>query len=143
MTEGLNGRLKGHDLDLGDPKNRLAHGRVAQTILVARLVTVANDHFLDVWRHIHQPQASPAHPPTSSRSQQSASTARRSRAGAGHHPSHNAHFRSPCRSTQPGAGIGMPSDANSDLHQRPDTTRAFPDTCSAAPKTGRTRFGNP
>ncbi len=37
----------------------------------------------------------------------------------------------------------MPSDANSDLHQRPDTTRAFPDTCSAAPKTGRTRFGNP
>ncbi|GAA3509889.1 hypothetical protein GCM10023075_71270 [Streptosporangium album] len=54
MTEGLNGRLKGHDLDLSDPKNRLAHGRVAQTILVALLVTVANDHFLDQWRHIHQ-----------------------------------------------------------------------------------------
>lgn len=59
MTEGLNGRLKGHDLDLGDPKNRLAHGRVAQTILVALLVTVANDHFLDQWRHIHQPPDEP------------------------------------------------------------------------------------
>ncbi|WP_214105812.1 hypothetical protein [Acrocarpospora catenulata] len=44
---------------------------------------------------------------------------------------------------RPGAGIGMPSDASSDLHQRPDTTRAFPDICSAAPKPGRTRFGNP
>ncbi|MEU4230075.1 hypothetical protein AB0F17_37780 [Nonomuraea sp. NPDC026600] len=59
MTEGLNGRLKGHDLDLSDPKNRLAHGRVAQTILVALLVAVANDHFLDAWRHIHQPPAEP------------------------------------------------------------------------------------
>lgn len=61
-TEGLNGRLKGHDLDLGDPKNRLAHGRVAQTILVALLVTVANDHFLDQWRHIHEPQDEPDTP---------------------------------------------------------------------------------
>ncbi|WP_181871147.1 hypothetical protein [Sphaerisporangium album] len=59
MTEGLNGRLKGHDLDLSDPKNRLAHGRVAQTILVALLVTVANDHFLDAWRHTHQPPDEP------------------------------------------------------------------------------------
>ncbi|WP_431916365.1 hypothetical protein [Nonomuraea jabiensis] len=58
-TEGINGRLKGHDLDLGDPKNRLAHGRVAQTILLALLVTVANDHFLDVWRHTHQPPDEP------------------------------------------------------------------------------------
>ncbi|MGI5293056.1 hypothetical protein ACQEVF_58450 [Nonomuraea polychroma] len=58
-TEGLNGRVKGHDLDLGDPKNRLAHGRVAQTILLALLVTVANDHFLDQWRHIHQPPDEP------------------------------------------------------------------------------------
>jgi hypothetical protein len=65
MTEGLNGRLKGHDLDLADPKNQLAHGRVAQTILIALLVAVANDHFLDQWRHIHQPPTSPTHPPTS------------------------------------------------------------------------------
>ncbi|WP_336216969.1 hypothetical protein [Nonomuraea sp. LPB2021202275-12-8] len=58
-TEGLNGRVKGHDLDLGDPKNRLAHGRVAQTILLALLVTVANDHFIDQWRHTHQPPDEP------------------------------------------------------------------------------------
>ncbi|WP_433367417.1 hypothetical protein [Streptosporangium sp. CA-115845] len=62
MTEGLNGRLKGHDLDLGDPKNRLAHGRVAQTILIALLVAVANDHFLDQWRHTHQPPDEPDAP---------------------------------------------------------------------------------
>ncbi|TDC99073.1 hypothetical protein E1292_32945 [Nonomuraea deserti] len=61
-TEGLNGRIKGHNLDLGDPKNRLAHGRVAQTILVALLVTVANDHFLDQWRHTHQLQNEPITP---------------------------------------------------------------------------------
>ncbi|MGW4962927.1 hypothetical protein ACWEPL_37400 [Nonomuraea sp. NPDC004186] len=59
MTEGLNGRLKGHDLDLSNPKNRLARARVAQTILVALLVTVTNDHFLDQWRHIHEPQDEP------------------------------------------------------------------------------------
>ncbi|WP_433434922.1 hypothetical protein [Nonomuraea sp. CA-141351] len=58
-TEGLNDGLKGHDLDLGDPKTRLAHGRVAQTILVALLVTVANDHFLDQWRRIHEPADEP------------------------------------------------------------------------------------
>ncbi|MEV4250257.1 hypothetical protein AB0J63_43490 [Streptosporangium canum] len=123
MTEGLNGRLKGHDLDLSDPKNRLAHGRVAQSILVALLVAVANDHFLDQWRHIHQP---PDEPDTSADIPEiPAERLDRSRVGAGHHPSHNPHFRSPCRNTQPGAGIAMPSDANSDLYQRPDTTRAF------------------
>ncbi|MEU4704774.1 hypothetical protein [Nonomuraea dietziae] len=47
---------------MSDPKNRLAHGRVAQTVLVALLVTVANDHFLDQWRHTHQ---SPDEPDTS------------------------------------------------------------------------------
>ncbi|MGW0058402.1 hypothetical protein ACWDTT_00555 [Streptosporangium sandarakinum] len=62
MTEGLNGCLKGYDLDLGDPKNRLAHGRAAQTILVALLIAVANDHFLDQWRHIHQPPSGPDTP---------------------------------------------------------------------------------
>ncbi|MEU4235648.1 hypothetical protein AB0F17_66270 [Nonomuraea sp. NPDC026600] len=58
-TEGINGRVKGHDLDLGDPKNRLAHGRVAQTILAALIVAVANDHFLDAWRHTQQPPDEP------------------------------------------------------------------------------------
>ncbi|MFF4194440.1 hypothetical protein [Nonomuraea sp. NPDC001831] len=61
-TEGLNGRIKGHDLDLGDPKHRLAHGRVAQTILVALLIAVANDHFLDQWRQTHEPQDEPITP---------------------------------------------------------------------------------
>ncbi|MEU7458217.1 hypothetical protein [Streptosporangium roseum] len=58
-TEGINGRVKGHDLDLGDPKNRLAHGRVAQTILAALIVAVANGHFLDAWRHTQQPPDEP------------------------------------------------------------------------------------
>ncbi|MER5426297.1 hypothetical protein [Streptosporangium roseum] len=59
MTEGLNGRLKDHDLDLSDPKSGLAYGHVAQTILVALIVAVANDHFLDQWRHIHLPPDKP------------------------------------------------------------------------------------
>ncbi|MEV4889909.1 hypothetical protein AB0K48_11030 [Nonomuraea sp. NPDC055795] len=62
MTEGINGRVKGHNLDLSDPKNRLAHGRVAQTILVALLVTVANDHFLDTWQSTHQHPDEPGAP---------------------------------------------------------------------------------
>ncbi|MER6579689.1 hypothetical protein [Nonomuraea sp. NPDC001023] len=61
-TEGINGRLKGHGPDLGNPKNRLAHGRVAQTILIALLVTVANDDFLDQWRYTHQLQNEPITP---------------------------------------------------------------------------------
>ncbi|MFI6599107.1 hypothetical protein ACIBHX_22845 [Nonomuraea sp. NPDC050536] len=60
MTEGINGRVKSFDIDLGDPKNRLAHGRVAQTILTALMVAVANDHFLDAWRQTHQPEPVPA-----------------------------------------------------------------------------------
>ncbi|RSN08361.1 hypothetical protein DMB42_20160 [Nonomuraea sp. WAC 01424] len=63
QTEGLNGRLKGFALDLGEPKNRLAHGRVAQSILAALIVTVANDDFLDQWRHTHQPEHIAIQPP--------------------------------------------------------------------------------
>ena len=142
-TSGINGRLKGHDLDLSDPKNRLAHGRVAQTILVALLVTVANDHFLDQWRHTTSPKTCPSHPPTPRRLQSSPSTAHHPQARADHHPPHKPQNPSPHRSTQPTAGFAMPNGRISVLHQRPDTTRAFPDTCSAAPKPGRTRFGNP
>lgn len=46
-----------------DPKNRLAHGRVAQSILVALIVTVAGDHFLDQWRRLHRPETAAAVPP--------------------------------------------------------------------------------
>ena len=49
-------------LDIGDPKNRLAHGRVAQALLVALVVTVAKDHFLDTWRRRHQHQPDPVAP---------------------------------------------------------------------------------
>ncbi|MFE0102961.1 hypothetical protein [Streptomyces sp. NPDC059009] len=49
QTEGINGILKGHRIDISEPKNRLAHGRVAQTLLVALMVTVANLMILDVF----------------------------------------------------------------------------------------------
>ncbi|MGI5286695.1 hypothetical protein ACQEVF_25615 [Nonomuraea polychroma] len=52
-TEGINGRLKGHHIDLSDPKNRLAHGRVAQTLLAALMVAVANEFILLAWRQVH------------------------------------------------------------------------------------------
>ncbi len=45
-TEGINGHLKGHHIDLGDPKSRLAHGRVAQTLLAALMVAIANELIL-------------------------------------------------------------------------------------------------
>jgi hypothetical protein len=52
-TECINGRLKGHHIDLGDPKNRLAHGRVAQILLAALMVATANELILLAWRQAH------------------------------------------------------------------------------------------
>ncbi|GAA3409180.1 hypothetical protein GCM10018952_09000 [Streptosporangium vulgare] len=52
-TEGVNGRIKGHHIDIGDPMNRLAHGRVAQTLLAALMVCLANQHILLSWRQVH------------------------------------------------------------------------------------------
>ncbi|WP_405141997.1 hypothetical protein OG589_32825 [Sphaerisporangium sp. NBC_01403] len=49
QNEGLNGRLKGHHIDLADPKNRLAHGQAAQTVLVALMVCIGNLHILATW----------------------------------------------------------------------------------------------
>ncbi|MFE7661658.1 hypothetical protein [Streptomyces celluloflavus] len=40
--EGANGRLKSHDINIADPGKRLAHGRVAQTILLALMVCSSN-----------------------------------------------------------------------------------------------------
>ncbi|MER6946488.1 hypothetical protein ABT294_20880 [Nonomuraea sp. NPDC000554] len=54
-----NGRLKGHHIDLGDPKNRLAHGRVAQTLLAALMVAVANELILLAWRQAHEHREPP------------------------------------------------------------------------------------
>lgn len=49
QNEGINGILKGHRIDIAEPKNRLAHGRVAQTLLVALMVTIANLTILDTY----------------------------------------------------------------------------------------------
>ncbi|GAA4234272.1 hypothetical protein FHR32_002742 [Streptosporangium album] len=53
-TEGINGRMKGQVIDLADPRNRLAHGRVAQTLLVALMVCIANQQILLSWRQINE-----------------------------------------------------------------------------------------
>ncbi|MCH0559174.1 hypothetical protein [Streptomyces sp. MUM 16J] len=49
QNEGINGQLKGHKVDISEPKNQLAHGRVAQTLLVALMVTIANLTILDTF----------------------------------------------------------------------------------------------
>ncbi|MFE0135298.1 hypothetical protein ACFWY6_27560 [Streptomyces sp. NPDC059037] len=49
QNEGINGILKGHRIDISEPKNRLAHGRVAQTLLTTLMVTIANLMILDVF----------------------------------------------------------------------------------------------
>ncbi|GHA12406.1 hypothetical protein GCM10010329_39300 [Streptomyces spiroverticillatus] len=60
QNEGLNGTLKGHRIDISEPKNRLAHGRVAQTLLVALMVATANLMILDTYfqttRGMHLPE---------------------------------------------------------------------------------------
>jgi hypothetical protein len=50
-NEGINGRAKGFRIDLADPKRRLAHGRAAQTILVALMLCTLNLQILHDWRH--------------------------------------------------------------------------------------------
>ncbi|UIX33402.1 hypothetical protein [Streptomyces sp. GQFP] len=48
-NEGANGRLKSGTLDIGNPKHRPAHGQVAQTLLLAIMLTVANLRILETW----------------------------------------------------------------------------------------------
>ncbi|MFF4158371.1 hypothetical protein [Streptomyces sp. NPDC001678] len=48
-NEGANGRFKSDDLDIGNPKHRPATGQVAQTLLVALMLTVANLTTLETW----------------------------------------------------------------------------------------------
>ncbi|MFF7534462.1 hypothetical protein ACFZB2_35935 [Streptomyces bobili] len=79
QNEGINGITKGHKVDISEPKNRLAHGRVAQTLLVTLMVTIANltilDTFCQTTRGEHLPHTAygepapadpdrPAPPPT-------------------------------------------------------------------------------
>ncbi|MFG3001381.1 hypothetical protein [Streptomyces sp. NPDC048340] len=47
--EGANGRLKSHGINIADPSKRLAHGRVAQTILLALMVCSTNLQMLFTW----------------------------------------------------------------------------------------------
>ncbi|MFJ9851166.1 hypothetical protein [Streptomyces sp. NPDC101150] len=48
-NEGLNGRAKGHRIDISRPEKRLAHGRVAQTILVALMICTLNMQIIYSW----------------------------------------------------------------------------------------------
>lgn len=48
-NEGANGRFKSDKLDIGNPKHRPAPGQVAQTLLLAVMLTVANLTVLETW----------------------------------------------------------------------------------------------
>ncbi|MPY49165.1 hypothetical protein [Streptomyces acidicola] len=48
-NEGIRGRLKSDELDIGSPKHRQARGQVAQTLLVALMVTAGNLDILETW----------------------------------------------------------------------------------------------
>jgi hypothetical protein len=48
-NKGANGRFKSGKLDIGNPKHRPAPGQVAQTLLLAVMLTVANLTVLENW----------------------------------------------------------------------------------------------
>ncbi|MEV7928528.1 hypothetical protein [Kitasatospora sp. NPDC088779] len=48
-NEAVNGRAKGHRINIADPKKRLAHGRVAQAILLALMVLMINLLTIQDW----------------------------------------------------------------------------------------------
>ncbi|MFG6202260.1 winged helix-turn-helix transcriptional regulator [Nonomuraea sp. JJY05] len=131
-TEGINGRLKGFDLDLGEAKNRPAHGRVAQTLLIALIVTVANDRFLDAWRHTHQANPAPSDTTTKLDDQDAADPPIPTGKPP---PGPQATTGTSARSIPPAAGFAMPSGAILVLLQRPESTRAFRSTNRTTPKT--------
>ncbi|MEU3776377.1 hypothetical protein AB0F11_24880 [Streptomyces sp. NPDC032472] len=47
--EGLNGRAETHGINISDPSKRLAHGRVAQAILLALMICSVNLAILHSW----------------------------------------------------------------------------------------------
>ncbi|MFB6904073.1 hypothetical protein ACFCWB_07355 [Streptomyces bacillaris] len=55
--EGLNGRAKSHGIDVSDPTKRIAHGRVAQTILLALMICSINLHILFAWQQTSEARA--------------------------------------------------------------------------------------
>ncbi|WP_104817981.1 hypothetical protein [Kitasatospora sp. MMS16-BH015] len=48
-NEGINGRAKGHHIEIADPKKRLAHGRVVQAVLLALMVFMINLLTIQDW----------------------------------------------------------------------------------------------
>lgn len=50
-NEGINGRAKSHHVDIAEPKKRLAHGRTAQTILIALMICTLNLQIIHDWHH--------------------------------------------------------------------------------------------
>ncbi|MET8178508.1 hypothetical protein [Streptomyces sp. NPDC005336] len=48
-NEGIHGRLKSGEMDIGNPKHRPAPGQVAQTLLIALMVTAGNLDILETW----------------------------------------------------------------------------------------------
>ncbi|KAB1147088.1 hypothetical protein F7R91_12145 [Streptomyces luteolifulvus] len=55
--EGLNGRAKSHGVNIADPARRLAHGRVAQTVLLALMIFTTNLGILHSWTQTSPPTA--------------------------------------------------------------------------------------
>lgn len=51
--EGIHGRLKSSEPDIGNPEHRPAGGQVAQTLLVALMVTAGNLDILETWLYQH------------------------------------------------------------------------------------------
>jgi hypothetical protein len=49
-NEGANGRLKNHEIDIGNRKHRPARGRVAQSLLLAIMICIGNLQILNDWR---------------------------------------------------------------------------------------------
>ncbi|WP_282702714.1 hypothetical protein [Streptomyces sp. CC219B] len=55
--KGLNSRAKSHGVNIADPSRRLAHGRVAQTILLAPMILTINLDILRSWTQTDTPAA--------------------------------------------------------------------------------------
>ncbi|MFE4976139.1 hypothetical protein ACFRAR_29060 [Kitasatospora sp. NPDC056651] len=55
-NEAVNGRVKGHHINIADPKKRLAHGRVAQTILLALMILMINLRTIQDWLRTTTPE---------------------------------------------------------------------------------------
>ncbi|MGW3230234.1 hypothetical protein [Kitasatospora sp. NPDC001095] len=60
-NESVNGRAKGHHINIADPKKRLAHGRVAQAILLALMILMINLLTIQDWFCTTSPELTTTH----------------------------------------------------------------------------------